>query len=151
MSRLTRDGTAETVSRYQILWHEQSSQGNINFPCSADHERDWQPYPADPSTCYMCDHTYIHKYVRGLVDWKLFVFPFQRINSSILNSINRIDSSDSINSVNIFDSVNSISQLVLVANTMNYYFITLQYCCQSRSSSWSAELVIESSEGLGVL
>ena len=103
----------------------------------------------------MCDHTYIHKYVRGLVDWKLFVYPFQRINSSILNSINSIDSIDSINSVNIIDSVISISLLVIVANTMNYYFITLfitlQYCCQSRSSSWSAELVIESSEGLGVL
>ena len=21
--------------------------GNINFPCSADHEQDWQPYPVD--------------------------------------------------------------------------------------------------------
>ena len=116
--------------------HEQRGQGNINFPCSADHERDWQPYPVDPYSCYMCDHTYIHhKYVRGLVDWKLFVYPFQRINSSIINSINSIDSINSINSVNIIDSVNSISLIVLVANTMNY-FITLQYCCQS-SSSWS--------------
>ena len=32
---------------------------NINFPCSADHEQDWQPYPADPYSCYMCDCTYI--------------------------------------------------------------------------------------------
>ena len=23
-------------------------QGNIHFPCSADHEQDWQPYPVDP-------------------------------------------------------------------------------------------------------
>ena len=30
------------------------------FPCSADHEQDWQPYPVDPYSCYMCDHTYIH-------------------------------------------------------------------------------------------
>ena len=43
----TRDGTAETVSRDQILRHERG-QGNINFPCSADHEQDWQPYPVDP-------------------------------------------------------------------------------------------------------
>ena len=27
--------------------HERG-QGNINFPCSADHEQDWQPYPVDP-------------------------------------------------------------------------------------------------------
>ena len=42
MSRLRRDGTAEPVSRDQILKHERG-QGNINFPCSADHEQDWQP------------------------------------------------------------------------------------------------------------
>ena len=37
MSRLTRDGTAEPVSRDQILRCERG-QGNIHFPCSADHE-----------------------------------------------------------------------------------------------------------------
>ena len=47
MSRLTRDGTLETVPRDQILRHERG-QGNIHFPCSADHEQDWQPYPVDP-------------------------------------------------------------------------------------------------------
>ena len=55
MSRLTRDGTAEPVSRDQILRRERG-QENINFPCSADHEQDWQPYPVDPYSCYMCDH-----------------------------------------------------------------------------------------------
>ena len=49
MSRLTRDGTDELVSR-QILRHVRG-QENINFPCSANHEQDWQPYPVD--------HTYI--------------------------------------------------------------------------------------------
>ena len=39
MSRLTRDGTAEPVSRDQILRHARG-QGNMNFPCSADHEQD---------------------------------------------------------------------------------------------------------------
>ena len=59
MSRLTRDRTAEPISRDQILRRERG-QGNIDFPCSADHEQDWQPYPVDPySSCYMCDHTYI--------------------------------------------------------------------------------------------
>ena len=46
MSRLTRDGTAEPVSRDQILRRERG-QGNIIFPCSVDHEQDWQPYPVD--------------------------------------------------------------------------------------------------------
>ena len=59
MSRLTRDGTAEPVSRDQILRREQRGQGNIHFPYSADHVQDWQPYPVDPYSCYMCDHTYI--------------------------------------------------------------------------------------------
>ena len=53
MGRLTRDGTAEPVSRYQILRHVQG-QGNIHFLCSADHEQDWQPYPVDPYSA-ICD------------------------------------------------------------------------------------------------
>ena len=61
MSRLTRDGTAEPVSRDQILRHARG-QGNINFPCSADHEQDWQPYPVDPYFATCDDHTYIHIY-----------------------------------------------------------------------------------------
>ena len=34
------DGTAEPVSRDQILRHERG-QGNIRFPCSAAHEKNW--------------------------------------------------------------------------------------------------------------
>ena len=59
MSRLTRDGTAEPVSRNQILRHARG-QGNIHFPCPADHEKDWQPYPVDPYSAICDDHTYIH-------------------------------------------------------------------------------------------
>ena len=66
MNRLTRDGTAEPVSRDQILRRERG-QGNIHFPCSADQEQDWQPYPVDPYPCYMCDHTYIHTYIHTVV------------------------------------------------------------------------------------
>ena len=47
MSRLIRDGTDEPVSRCQILRRE-LAQGNTNFPCSAGHKKDWQPYPVDP-------------------------------------------------------------------------------------------------------
>ena len=64
MSRLTRDGTAEPVSRDQILRHARG-QGNIHFPCSADHEQDWQPYtyyPIGPYSAISDDHTHIHTY-----------------------------------------------------------------------------------------
>ena len=64
MSRLTRDGTAEPVSRDQILRHARG-QGNINFPYSADHEQDWQPYPVDPYSAICDDYTYIHTLCRA--------------------------------------------------------------------------------------
>ena len=59
MSRLTWDGTAEPVSRDQILRHARR-QENIHVPCSADHEQDSQPYPVDPYSAICDDHTYIH-------------------------------------------------------------------------------------------
>ena len=43
-----------TVSRDQILRRERR-QGSIHFSCSADHVQDWQPYPVDPYSCYMCN------------------------------------------------------------------------------------------------
>ena len=64
-SGLTRNGTAELVSRDQILRRERGL-GNIYFACSADHEQDCQPYPVDPYTLAICDdHTYIHTYIRN--------------------------------------------------------------------------------------
>ena len=62
MSRLTRDGTAEPVSRDQILRHARG-QGDIHFPCSAHHEQGWQPYPVDPYSAICDDDTYIHTYI----------------------------------------------------------------------------------------
>ena len=50
MSRLTRDGTAEPVSRDHILRRERG-QGNTPFLCSADHEQDRQPYLVNPYSC----------------------------------------------------------------------------------------------------
>ena len=59
MSRLTRDGTVDPVSRDQIFRRVQG-QRNIIFSCSADDEQDCQPYPVDPYSA-MCDgHTYIY-------------------------------------------------------------------------------------------
>ena len=65
MSRLTRDETAEPVSRDQILRRERG-QGNIHFPCSTDHEQDWQPYPVDLYSAICGDDTYIHTYIYTL-------------------------------------------------------------------------------------
>ena len=58
MSGLTRNGTAEPVSRDKILRHARG-QGNIKFPCTADHEQDWQPYLVDAYSAICDDHTYI--------------------------------------------------------------------------------------------
>ena len=64
MSRLTRDGTAEPVSRDQFLRRERG-QGNIHFPCLVDHEQDWQPYPVDAYSCYMCVAIHIGQFDGG--------------------------------------------------------------------------------------
>ena len=66
MNRLTRDETAEPVSRDQVLTRKRG-QGNIIFPCLADHEQDWQPYLLGPYSCYMCDHTYIHTHMHTCI------------------------------------------------------------------------------------
>ena len=42
-------------------------QGNVHFPCPADHEQDWQPYPVDPYSAICDDHTYIHTYIHTVV------------------------------------------------------------------------------------
>ena len=86
MKRLTRDGTAEPVSGGDQILRRDRGQGNINLPCSADHEQDWQPYPVDPYhaicddytihayTWYLCGievntyHTYILIFVTSIID-----------------------------------------------------------------------------------
>ena len=45
--RADAERNGQTVSRDQILGRERK-QGNIHFPCLADDEQDWQPYPVDP-------------------------------------------------------------------------------------------------------
>ena len=73
MSRLTRDGTAESVSRDQILRRERG-QGNIHFPCSANHVQDWQTYPVDSYFCYKCDHTYIYTYIHTCTSYSVWKY-----------------------------------------------------------------------------
>ena len=75
MGRLTRDGTDEPVSRDQILRHARG-QENVDFPCSADHEQDWQPHPVDPYSAICDDHSYIHTHtywkhkLLGITNWE---------------------------------------------------------------------------------
>ena len=72
MSRLMRDGTAEPASRDQILRREHG-RGNIHFPCSADHEQDWQqPYPVDPYSCYIC--VTIHNNKKSILHTRYVLF-----------------------------------------------------------------------------
>ena len=47
-----RDGTAEIVLRDQILRRERG-QRNVVFPCSFDHEQEWEPYTVQPYPRYM--------------------------------------------------------------------------------------------------
>ena len=58
MSGLSQDGTAEPVSRDQILRRERG-QGKKRDSCSADHDQNWQPHPVDPYSAESSDHTYI--------------------------------------------------------------------------------------------
>ena len=57
MSGLTRDGTAEPNSRDQTFRRERG-QGKSDFPCSADHEQDWKPYPVDTQSAESDDDTH---------------------------------------------------------------------------------------------
>ena len=67
MNRLTRDGTAEPVSRGDQILRRDRGQGNINFPCSTYHEQDSQPYPVDPYHAICDDYTYIHTYIHTCI------------------------------------------------------------------------------------
>ena len=54
MSRLTRDGTAEPVSRDQILRRERG-QGNVHFPVQLTTSRILATLPGWSILCYICD------------------------------------------------------------------------------------------------
>ena len=59
MSRLTRDGTAKLVCKTKFS----GANGDKEmFPCSADHEQDWQLYPVDLYSAICDNHTCMHIY-----------------------------------------------------------------------------------------
>ena len=41
--------------------------GQYSFSRSADHKQDWQSYPVDPCSCYICDYTFIHTFSKSSV------------------------------------------------------------------------------------
>ena len=69
MSRLTRDGTAEPVSRYQILSREQGQGKKNTFPVQLTTSRigNLNRLILTFAIQYVVTiHTYIHKYVHNL-------------------------------------------------------------------------------------
>ena len=86
---LTRDGTAEPVSRDQILRHERGQGNNIHFPCSADHEQNWKPHPVDPYFAICDDHTYIHAYIHPSIHPSIDTYIHTYIHTSPLSRLIR--------------------------------------------------------------
>ena len=66
----------QPVSRDQIIRRERI-QGNKYFPCSVDHEQDWQQYPVDPYFTISDDDTYIYlgNHVDQIMHAPLFPYP----------------------------------------------------------------------------
>ena len=64
-SRLTRDGTTESVSRDHLLWRERG-QDKCHFilfsllQIDDVHEQNWQRHPVGPYSAESVDHTYMH-------------------------------------------------------------------------------------------
>ena len=56
----------DSVSRGQIL-RRKRGEGNIYYPCSVDHEQDWQPYPVDPYSAMYNDRTFSHLSLYGVM------------------------------------------------------------------------------------
>ena len=56
---MENDEQAEPVSRDQIILRRERGQVNVHFPCSADHQQDWQPYPVDPYSSICDGHIFI--------------------------------------------------------------------------------------------
>ena len=63
MSTLTRDGTAEHVSRDQILRRERGQREMLTLPVQLTTYRIGNlTYPVDPYSCYICVCDHIHMY-----------------------------------------------------------------------------------------
>ena len=112
MSRLTRGGTAEPVSRDQIIRHARG-QGNIHFPCSADHEQDWQPYPVDPFSAICDDHTCCTNDRHLMLQYNNSTDSIIQYRSSYNNMFVRLGTDYEIRNGGYFESIkNSANQFI---------------------------------------
>ena len=84
MSKLTRDGTTEPVSRDQILRCERG-QRITHFPCpAADHEQDWQLCPVVRAI-----HTNIVLHTHNAVVTHIYIHIYIYIYSYYTTTVNR--------------------------------------------------------------
>ena len=59
----------------RIISQARTVTGKYFFPCSADHEEDWQPYPVDPYSASCDHHTNIP--FSPCMESKSYFFPFR--------------------------------------------------------------------------
>ena len=85
MSRLTRDGTAEPVSRDQNI-RRKRGQGNVHFSYSADHEQDWQPCPVDPYSAIRDGHILQGCVTRAIILKRMY--PYSAIRETKISGAN---------------------------------------------------------------
>ena len=58
------DAGRDCRTRLARLYSKARTRGRkYPFPCSADHEQDWQPHPVDLYSAICDDHTYKHTYI----------------------------------------------------------------------------------------
>ena len=89
MSRLTRDGTAEPVSRDQNI-RRKRGRGSIHFSYSADHEQGWQPYPVDPYYSAIRDGHILQGCVPRAIILKI-MYPYSAIRETKISGANEKD------------------------------------------------------------
>ena len=91
MSRQTWDGTAEPISRDQILRREQGQKKKSFSLFSDDHEQDRQPYPVDPYFAICNGHTFLR--MRGAAILYSFSFcylpPFLQTTGSRIGHLEK--------------------------------------------------------------
>ena len=66
-------GTGRPNPSREAKFLARTGTGKHYFPCSADHEQDWQPYPVDEYSAESAEHTYM-VYVWGVNEPHVFTF-----------------------------------------------------------------------------
>ena len=90
-SRLTRGRARPNPSRETkfsgVITNGDRENENTHFPCSADHEQDWQPYPVD---LYCATYVYVKTvYLLGL---GLSTISEVVVNGKLYSTVTTVDS-----------------------------------------------------------